>query len=305
MTEHEYEDSLAEEEILDDIEIYEGDPEFDVSQTNDDGAQEDEGDTPAGMAFFARANNAIRNWRETLAWYATHSTTSEIGFNPDGMCLKVCRTARNIPSKYLTAKESQDATPKEHRVKKIADLRKGMVLYFDDPKDSNRSGHIVTQIGRVKGFRPSSLDDILCETNSVVSGRVVVVRASYFKKHWGDSFQFGATWLNGVELDVPGHVSRIERFNTGGPIYDLNLLHKAAKDGRPKPGEILRRIEDQVRRLPDNRNLNNVREFKDEWRETRKIDLSHLDEAVKNGRVGLVKTVRDEIRRLINALPEE
>ncbi len=305
MTEHEYPDDLAEEVIEESIEIYEGEPDFDVSQTNEDGAQEDEGDTPAGMAFFAKAVNATRNWRETLAWYRTHNTEAQIGFNPDGMCLKVCRTARNIPAKYLTAKEAQDATPKEHRVKKVADLRKGMVLYFDDPKDSNRSGHIGTQIGRVAGFKPGSLDDILVETNSVVSGRVVVVRASYFQKHWGDKFQFGATWLNGVDLDVPGRKSRLERFNDGGPVYDLNILDRAAKAGRLKAGEILRRIEDQVRRLPDNRNLNNVREFKDEWRETRKIDLAYLDEAVKNGRVGLVKTVRDEIRRLINALPEE
>lgn len=305
MTEHEYDDSLAEEEVNEFVEIYEGDPDYDVSQTNEDGGQEDEGDTPVGMSFFAKASNAIRNWRGALDWYKTHQNTAQIGFNPDGMCLKVCRTARNIPAKYLTAKQAQDATPAEHRIKKVEDLRKGMVLYFDDPKDSNRSGHIATQIGRVKGFRPKSLDDVLVETNSVKAGEVVVVRASYFQKHWGDKFQFGATILNGIELDVPGRKSLVERFNNGGPVYDLNKLAKAAANGRPKPGEILRRIEDQIRRLPDNRNINNVREFKDEWRETRKIDLSLLDEAVKNGRVGLVKTVRDEIRRLIAALPEE
>jgi hypothetical protein len=305
MLEYEYPDDLTEDEIFEFVEIYEGEPDFNASQINENGDQEDEGDTPAGMTFFARASNAVRNWRETLDWYKANNTTQQIGFNPDGMCLKVCRTARNIPARYLTAKQAQDATPKEHRVRKIEDLRKGMVLYFDDPKDSNRSGHIVTQIGRVKGFNPKSLDDILVETNSVLSGRVVVVRASYFRKHWGDKFQFGATWLNGVELDVPGRKSLVERFNNGGPVYDLNKLAKAAANGRPKPGEILRRIEEQIRRLPDNRNINNVREFKDEWRETRKIDLSLLDEAVKNGRVGLVKTVRDEIKRLIAALPEE
>ena len=305
MTEHEYDDDLAEDVVSEDVEIYEGEPDFDGPQTNEDGSQEDEGDTPAGMAFFARASNAIRNWRQTLQWYKDHNTAGQIGFDPDGQCLKVCRSARNIPAKYLTAKQSQDATPKEHRVRKIANLRKGMVLYFDDPNDSNRAGHIVTMIGRIKGFRPGSLDDILVETNSVVSNSVVVVRGSYFKKYWGDSFKFGATWLNGIELDVPGHTSRMERFNNGGPVYDLNLLQKAAKAGRPKPGEVLRRIEDQVRRLPDNQNLKNVREFKDEWRETRKIDMSLLDAAVKSGRVGLVKKVRDEINRLISVLPEE
>jgi len=304
MLEHEYTDDLADEVIDDDVEIYEDLPEFDVSGTLEDGSQEDEGDAPVGVTFFAKVSNAIRNWRETLAWYKTHHDSGDIGFNPDGMCLKVCRTARNIPAKYLTAKEAQDATPEEFRVYNPQDLRKTMVLYFDDPNDSNRSGHIVTQVGRVPGFDPKSFDDIIVETNSVVAGKIVRVRASYFMEHWGDAFRFGATILNGVELDVPGRKSKIERFNNGGPVYDLNILARAGEH-RPKAKEILRRIEDQVRRLPENRSINHVREFKDEWREDRKIDLAHLDEAVKNGRVGLVKTVRDEIRRLIAALPEE
>jgi hypothetical protein len=48
-----------------------------------------------------------------------------------------------------------------------------------------------------------------------------------------------------------------------------------------------------------------VREFKQEWRDTRKIDLSLLDSAVDAGRTGLVKQVRDEIKRLIEKLPDE
>lgn len=322
MLENEYPDDLAEETVHESVEIYDGDPDYDGSEGYEDGdnvIQDDEaGDLEnrqvssldGGMpreivGLMGRAISGPNTWRETMEWYKTHQSTSQIGFDPDGMCLKVCRTARNIPSRYLSAKQAQDATPAEHRHTKVADLRKGMVLYFDDPRDSNRFGHIVTQIGRVKGFDPNDLDDILVETNSVKANELVVVRASYFKKHWGDDFQFGATWLNGVELDVPGQKSKIERFNAGGPTYNLNLLDKAHKAGRPKPGEILRRIEDQIRRLPDNQNLVNVREFKDEWRETRKIDMSLLDAAVKNGRVGLVKRVRDEIQRLINALPDE
>lgn len=301
MTEQEYDDSLAEDEIHEFVEIYEGEPEFDRPQADADGLQDDEGlgGNDPGVP------DARNNWRETLDWYKTHQTASQIGFDPDGMCLKVCRTARGIPPKYLSALEAQKATPKKHRVTKVADFRKGMVGYFDDPRDSNRFGHIATMIGRVKGFDPNSMHDTLWETNSVVANQVVVVRGDYFAKHWGDKFRFAATWLNGYELDIPGKKSLVERFNNGGPVYDLNKLKKAADNGRPKPGEILRRIEDQIRRLPDNRNVNNVREFKDEWRETRKIDLSLLDEAVKNGRVGLVKKVRDEIRRLIAALPEE
>jgi hypothetical protein len=301
MTEHEYDDSLAEDEVFEFVEIYEDEPDFDAPQADEDGLQEDEGlggNDP-------RVPDAPRSWQETLVWYRTHQNKAQIGFDPDNMCLKVCRTARGIPPRYLSAKEAQDATPKEFRIYDVEDLRRSVIGFFDDPNDSNRFGHIATMIGRVKGFNPKSLHDTLWETNSVKANELVVVRGDYFERYWGDKFKFGATWLNGYELDVPGHTSRVERFNNGGPVYNLNLLAKAAKAGRPKPGEILRRIEDQVRRLPDNRNVNNVREFKDEWRETRKIDMSLLDEAVKNGRVGLVKRVRDEIRRLIAALPEE
>lgn len=308
MTEDEYitaPDDLIEEELDELGEIYDQAPDFDVSQTLEDDSQDDDSaDTPVGLTFFAKVVASTRNWRETLAWYATHHDTGDIGFNPDGMCLKVCRTARNIQARYLTAKEAQDATPKEFRVYKISDIRKTMIAYFDDVNDSNRAGHIVTAVGRVKGFDPNDLNDIIFETNSVVSGKVVRVRGGYFKRYWGDDFKFATTWLNGVEFDVPGKKSKVERFNNGGPVYDLNLLAKAGKH-RPKPAQVLDRIEAQVKRLPDAPALTRVREFKEEWRDSRKIDLSLLDAAVKSGRTGLVKKCRDEIRRLIDTLPDE
>lgn len=152
----------------------------------------------------------MRNFKETLAWYRENDTASEIGFNPNGMCLKVCRTARGIGPMYPDAKTAQDATPQSHRVSRIRDLRRGMVLYYDNPRDSNRFGHIVTMIGRVRGFNPDSLADVLVRTNSVVSGKLVVVRGDYFPRFWGDPFQFGATWLNGQVLDVPNPAKKQE-----------------------------------------------------------------------------------------------
>lgn len=294
-----------EDEILDDVEPYTGSPEYDKPQTDASGAQDYEDEAIAGLGFMAKVVNAIRTWFETISWLKSHQTASDIGFDPDNMCLKVCRTARNIPAKFLTALEAQIATPEEHRVYDIADLRRGMVLYFDDPVDANRAGHIVTLIGRVRGFNPGELGDLLVVTNSVQANRLTIVRGDYFADHWGDEFQFGATILNGVELDVPGRVSRIERFNNGGPVYDLNILAAAAKAGRPKAQTILLCIEDQIKRLPDSPKLFRVREFKSEWRATRKIDMSLLDAAVKEGRTGVVKSVRDGIRHFIAALPDE
>lgn len=280
-------------------------PEYDRSQTGPDDEQDDEADdTPVGLTFFSKVVGATRSWSEALNWYRNHRTANAIGFDPDGMCLKICRTARNIPAKYLTAREAMLATPEEFRVYKVRDLRRGMVAFYADPNDSNPADHIVTVAGRVKGFDPDDLDDVLFETNSVVPDGLVIVRGTYFEEHWGDPFKFGATWLNGVELDTPHHLSKVERFNNGGPVYDLNLLEKAGKN-RPKPAAILARIETQIKRLPENPKLVRVRGFKDEWRADRKIDLSLLDAAVREGRVGVVKQVRDEIRRLIETLPDE
>lgn len=140
----------------------------------------------------------MRSTLEVLDWYKQHdSYPQNLGFDPDGMCLKICRTARGLPAVYPSALSAQEATPAEHRVRSVKDLKRGMVLYFDDPKDSSPYGHIVTMIGRVKDADESNLHDIIVRTNSVKSNRIVLVRGDYFKRFWGDEFQFGATWLNG------------------------------------------------------------------------------------------------------------
>jgi hypothetical protein len=143
---------------------------------------------------------AQRSTPQTLAWYDSHRTKAKIGFDPDGMCLKVCRSARNIGSYYPSAIAAAHGTPAGARVK-MAKLKPGMVAYFDDPNDSNPSGHIVT----VRAVAPiiRSLNDIIVETNSVKSDQLVKVRGDYFQKQWGDSFQFGATVLNKVNLLLP------------------------------------------------------------------------------------------------------
>lgn len=303
MLEHEYDDDLATEEL--DIELYDGQPDFDrTTVVDDDGRQDDEDEGLLGRQIASFAGPIINDWRKTLEWYKQNENTADIGFDPDGMCLKVCRTARNIPARYPSALVSANETPHEFRIHKVEDIRRGMVAYFDDPRDGNPFSHIATAIGRVRGFEPRNLGDVIFETNSVKSGLVVPVRGDYFERYWGDKFLFAATWLNGYELDTPHHESKVERFNNGGPVYNLNLLAKAGKD-RPKPRMVLERINVQIKRLPENPKLVRVREFKDEWRADNKIDLSLLDAAVRDGRVGVVKQVRDEIKRLIATLPDE
>lgn len=144
---------------------------------------------------------AQRDTNATLAWYRRYDTNPP--FDPDGMCLKICRTARNIGPMYPSAISAQVATPDRFRVQRVRDVRRGMVMFFDDPHDSNPYGHIVTVAGRAKGVDPRHLRSLIVWTNSVRTNQIVAVRADYFPRHWGDEFQFAATWLNGVRLDLP------------------------------------------------------------------------------------------------------
>lgn len=244
----------------------------------------------------------MRDFKQALQWYKDHRTTAQVGFNPDNMCLKVCRTARGIPAVYPTAKMAQDATPRDHRITRVRDLRRGMVLYYDDPNDSNRAGHIVTMIGRVRGFDPDKLSDILVVSNSVRKGQLTTVRGDYFPRYWGDTFQFGATWLNGVELDVPSRGSRVSKFLAKGEPWDLTLLDEAAKD-RDGIRKIRNAIDHQVKALPDSSKLKRVQSFVKQARKDRVLKMDLLDSAVEGGRTGTVKRCRDEIRRLIRSLP--
>lgn len=255
----------------------------------------------------------MRDWKGALDWYRTHQTASQIGFIPDGMCLKICRTARDIPSKYPDAKTAQDATPQDHRVYKVADLRRGMVLYFDDPNDSNRWGHIVTMIGRVKNADVNSLDDILVETNSVVSGEVVVVRASYFPQHWGDSFKFGATWLNGYELDIPAArppkpeptgPDRVDNFRETRPNWDFKILDRAITNGRGDLKIYVKNVDNAVGDLPEDDKDTRVREVIETYKKTRVLKMPLLHDAVRAGRTGTVKLVRDHLNHLIKKILE-
>lgn len=251
----------------------------------------------------------MRDWRETLDWYRSHQTAQDLGFHPDGMCLKICRTARGLPAVYPSAVVSQNATPQAHRVHKVADLRRGMVGYFDDPNDSNQFGHIATMIGRVKGADRDSLHDTLWETNSVISGQVVVVRGDYFAQHWGDRFVFGATWLNGSVLDVPAVKSdqpelgeaRLENFRETANEWDVKILDRLAE----KRADVRRQvnlIEEAVRRLPSDERETRVKEFKERFRERRILDMTLLNEAVRDGRVGGVKAQRDKLRQIIKKI---
>lgn len=257
----------------------------------------------------------MHNYKETLEWYETHQTEREIGFNPDGMCLRVVRTARDADALYGSALESQRATPEEHRVYKIRDLRKGMVLYFDDEDDSNPYGHVVTQIGRVPGFDPDSLHDILVETNSVKKGQLVIVRGDYFQRYWGDEFKFGATWLNGQTLDIPQRKpvvpqelqsTLVQQFRRSAPDWDVTLLDRAVENRGRHLRKYVEFIETTVESLSEDNNSDpRVREFITNFETRRVLSLRLLNVVVEEGNAGQVKQTRNVLRQIIKSLPEK
>jgi hypothetical protein len=136
----------------------------------------------------------MRNVDEALKYYQDHRNAWP--FDPDGQCLKICRTARDIDAMFPTALSAQHGTPEQYRVYSLNDVKRGMVMYFDDPNDSNPFGHIVTCLGRDKE------KFLLTWTNDAAPNVLRIVYASFFPRMWGDQFQFAATWLNGVELDT-------------------------------------------------------------------------------------------------------
>lgn len=115
-------------------------------------------------------------------------------------CLILQRTARDIPPLAPSAFTASQLTPASERVHHLADLRRGMVGFS---KGSSPAGHVFFILGRRPGFDLENPDGILTESNDVVSGRtgaVGIVPLSFYRVHWGHTFQFGATWLNGYDF---------------------------------------------------------------------------------------------------------
>lgn len=192
----------------------------------------------------------MRSLEDTIKWYKENETAEELGFNPDGMCLKIVRTARGLNAMFPTALSSQEATPDSHRTTDPADVKKGMVGYYDDPNDENPFGHIVTYVGRVQNEDPSRQSSLLCRTNSVVKGRIVVVRGNYFEERWGDSFQFASDWLNGQKLTL--RASKKPPLGKAEGLREaLRLIEKAIKHhekaGHSRLVEALKRDKRQLK----------------------------------------------------------
>ncbi len=145
-------------------------------------------------------------------------------------CLSLQRHGRGLPAVYPTALSAAMATPKSERILNIKDLRRGMVAYSYDPRISGTAGHIFF----VNGWTTKK-DELLTTTNDAVApGQVSVVPFSFYKEHWGHTFQFGATWLNGYDFSDFNKPPQPTKPGTLGERYEQAI-------------EDLRKIEHQKR----------------------------------------------------------
>lgn len=180
--------------------------------------------------------NAPRRGSEAVAYLKAQRDSNTTKW--DGLCLSLARHARGIPALYPSALAAAHATPVTERVKYWPHLKMGHVVYFDDPDDNNPYAHIATVAGW-NGPRTDP-DNCILGSNDVrgPDGNLVgFVPLTWFKKHWGDSFLFGAGWLNGYnfrELDAGTAVVKPH----AGPELDAAIasLEKAIRRHRAAGG---------------------------------------------------------------------
>jgi len=118
-------------------------------------------------------------------------------------CLQLAREARRLPAVYPTALAAANATPKTERIYEVSRFRRGMVLYYDDPNDSNAAAHVATMAGWKNNKITGRLSDTLVWSPDVIPGKegaVGLVAGDYFPRYWGDPLLFAATWLNGYNF---------------------------------------------------------------------------------------------------------
>jgi hypothetical protein len=135
------------------------------------------------------------------------------------LCLSLARNARGIGPLHPSALAAQLATPQSDR-RGHDSIRRGMVGFFDNPRDDNPFGHVAT-------YKFKGSDGIWRLGSNVSGGLVRTVPETLFTQVWGDAFQFAAVSLNGVD-------------------FDMSIPHKPHP--KPKPGPTMTEMEEHVRR---------------------------------------------------------
>lgn len=111
--------------------------------------------------------------------------------------------------------------------------------------------------------------------------------------------------MNKLKAPVKKTPTRISKFVDGGSPYDMNFLDAAVQGGRHGTVKAVRdAIDSQIRRLPQHEHNTRISKVVDDFHNRRLLRVGLLNDAVKGGRRGVVKSVRDEIQKQIRRLPK-
>lgn len=147
---------------------------------------------------------ATRETPATLKWLRDeHDNPTQSWYR---YCLKLTRTARDIPSRDATAYsawvKAQDKHPLDAGVNWHIVPRGAPLFYKGNPyTDGVIYGHVATYWGWSKARGP------LCWSNDVfIAGKINMVHPLWFLSHWGHSLLGWAGDINGVKvpLKMPG-----------------------------------------------------------------------------------------------------
>lgn len=108
-------------------------------------------------------------------------------------------------------------------------------------------------------------------------------------------------WASTPAPAKPVGEARLEQFRGSGNVWNVKILDKVAE----KRSDVRRQvdlIEQAVRRLPTDEKDTRVTKFREKFEEDRVLDMSLLNEAVNQGRVGGVKAQRDKLRMIIKKI---
>lgn len=134
---------------------------------------------------------------EQFAWYRARAAGPAVWHDH---CLSACRQAPGLPAVAPSAHAAAVMTPTAHRVTRVRDLRRSMVVYWANFQDDNPDDHVTTVAGWRTPEPTDDVDDLLTWTTDVPTGGISLVRGSYFPEHWDAPFWMGGISLNGFYL---------------------------------------------------------------------------------------------------------
>lgn len=228
--------------------------------------------------------------------------------NEPGSCQFVTRTWFDAPSVgdldkdgSADAEDGWKSEPEKYRHEGDRNPPAGVPLTFRGGSHDNwhrciSHGHGVVRSTDMDGdaYRPGHTGQTTIES---------------IERHMGLPYVGWSESIDGLLIPNPPPAplpdTEITLFHKSKPIWDVKHLDKAVRNGRSGVKQIVMSIDHQVSLLPNDPGSKSlVDQFVARYQKDRVLKMTLLNHAVKNGRVGEVKKVRDQLRKLFRELPK-